>query len=132
MRLQLSYFIPKILGHEAVPFPVSGGFQAMMKETPRGIHCLPSPLDLASSFGAAAPGLPTGLRGWKTGSCPDGGRLSLGCPERVLHPEIRRTGGLLSCFLSEFISRPRGRRSPGTLEREGHIHKPLPEGTINT
>lgn len=86
MRLQLSYFIPKILGHEAVPFPVSGGFQAMMKETPRGIHCLPSPLDLASSFGAAAPGLPTGLRRWKTGSCPDGGRLSLGCPERGPSP----------------------------------------------
>lgn len=46
----------------------------MMKETPRGIHCLPSPLDLASSFGVAAPGLPHGTERVETGSCPDVGR----------------------------------------------------------
>ena len=79
---QLSHFIPKSLGHKAVPFPVSGGFQTTMRETPRGTHCLPSPVDLVSSFGAAAPGLPEGLRGWRTGSCLDDGRLFLDRPER--------------------------------------------------
>ena len=79
---QLSHFIPKSLGHKAVPFPVSGGFQTTMRETPRGTHCLPSPVDLVSSFGAVAPGLPEGLRGWRTGSCLDDGRLFLDRPER--------------------------------------------------
>lgn len=34
----------QILALKQVPFPVSGGFQAMMKRNARGIHCLPSPL----------------------------------------------------------------------------------------
>ena len=43
----------------------------------------------------------------------------------VLHPEIRRTAGLLSCFLSEFLSRPRGRHWKEKVTSIIHAQKEL-------